>query len=105
MPNERMKASQLGICWPSRSRTSGSAIAPVRIPIAVIPTCTVEITRTGSSIRRSAARAPAWPASARGASAERRAVTTAYSPMTKNALPATSASTASTRRTSLICRG
>src|SRR5215216_7598822 len=50
---------------------------------------------------RRAARAPALPASARGASAARRAVTTAYSPITKNALPATSPSTASTRKRSL----
>ena len=49
------------------SRTSGSASAPARMPIAVMPTCTVEITRTGSSISRSAACAPAAPASARGA--------------------------------------
>ena len=54
--------------------------------MAVMPTCAVEITRTGSSISRSAARAPAEPASARGASAPRRAVTTVYSPITKKAL-------------------
>jgi hypothetical protein len=41
--------------------------------MAVMPTCTVEITRTGSSISRSAARAPDEPASARGAGAGRSA--------------------------------
>ena len=45
--NAITKPSQVGIASPSRSRTSGSPTAPVRIPIAVIPTCTVEITRTG----------------------------------------------------------
>src|SRR5829696_2668955 len=78
------------------SRTVGSASAPSKMPMAVIPTCTVEMTRTGSSISRSAARAPAEPASARGASAARRAVTTVYSPITKKAFAATSASTAMT---------
>src|SRR4051812_17709007 len=71
------------------------------MPIAVMPTCAVEMTRTGSSISRRAARAPALPASARGARAERRAVMTEYSPTTKNALAPTRPSTASMRRTSL----
>ena len=44
---------------------------------ALIPTCTVEITRTGSSSSRSAACAPREPASARACSATRRAVTIA----------------------------
>jgi hypothetical protein len=47
------------------------------MPIAVMPTCTVEMTRTGSSMSRSAACAPRPP---RPASAARLAVTTAYSP-------------------------
>src|SRR5688500_16024347 len=68
------------------------------MPIAVIPTCTVEITRTGSSISRSAARAPAL---SRAASAARRAVTTEYSPITKNAFAATRPRTARMRRRSL----
>src|SRR3954452_24959820 len=71
------------------------------MPTAVMPTWTVEITETGSSMSRSAAAARRLPASARGWSAARRAVTTEYSPMTKNALRATSPSTARTRRTSL----
>ena len=97
-----MNPTQVGTPSPSRSRTSGSPTAPVRMPIAVIPTCVVEMTRTGSSISRSAASAPRLPASARDRSAGRRAVTTVYSPITKNALPATSASTARIRRTSSI---
>src|SRR5215207_9760380 len=97
-----MYVSQPGSPSPRRFRTVGSASAPNRMPIAVMPTCTVEITRTGSSISRSAARAPAEPASARGTSAARRAVTIAYSPITKNALPATRTSTASTRSNSDI---
>ena len=66
-------------------------------PIAVIPTCTVEITRTGSSISRSADSAPFPP---RARSAPRRAVTIEYSPMTKNALPAIRASSATMRKRS-----
>ena len=60
-----MNPTQVGTPSPSRSRTSGSPTAPVRMPIAVIPTCVVEMTRTGSSISRSAASAPRLPASAR----------------------------------------
>ena len=52
------------------------------MPTAVIPTWTVEITRTGSSISRSAASAPLPP---RARSAPRRAVTIEYSPITKKA--------------------
>ena len=57
--------------------TAGSATAPVTIPRAVIPTWTVEMTRTGSSSRRIAAAAPRPLCAA--TSAERRTVTIAYS--------------------------
>ena len=77
--------AQCGSQSPIRSRTTGSPTAPVRMPMAVIPTWTVEITRTGSSISRSAASAPFPP---RARSAPRRAVTIEYSPITKKALPA-----------------
>ena len=79
-----MNDAQVGSQSPSRSRTTGSPTAPVRMPTAVIPTWTVEITRTGSSISRSAASAPLPP---RARSAPRRAVTIEYSPITKKALP------------------
>ena len=94
------KPTQCGTPSPSNRRIAGSPTAPVRIPSAVMPTWTVEITRTGSSISRSADAAPRLPASARAATADRRAVTTLYSPMTKKALPPTRASTTRMRRTS-----
>ena len=53
------KLTDRGIASPRSSPTSGSATAPVTIPTAVMPTCTVEMTRTGSSISRRAAAAPA----------------------------------------------
>jgi len=89
--------AQCGSQSPSRSRTKGSPTAPVRIPIAVIPTCTVEITRTGSSISRNAASAPLPP---RARSAPRRAVTIEYSPITKKALAPIRAARARMRKRS-----
>ena len=77
------------------ARIAGSPTAPVRMPIAVIPTWTVEITRTGSSISRSADSAPRPP---RARSGPRRAVTIEYSPITKKALPPISASRARMRK-------
>ena len=55
----------------------------------MIPTCTVEMNRTGSSISRSAVRAARFPRSARSSSRVRRAVTSAYSAATKIAFPST----------------
>ena len=87
------KPSQGDMPSPSKSRTSGSPTAPVRMARAVIPTWTVEMARTGSSMSRSAVLAPGCPASARSASGPRRAVTTLYSPITKKAFAPTRAST------------
>ena len=53
--------------------SSGSPMAPRRIADTVIPTWTVEMNRTGSSIRRSAVRAPRPPRSARSSRRLRRA--------------------------------
>ena len=69
---------------------SGSPIAPRAIPKTVIPTWTVEMNRTGSSIVSSAVRAARFPSSARSSSRVRRAVTSAYSAATKIALRSTS---------------
>ena len=44
-----------------RSEISGSPMAPMRIAKIVIPSCVLEMNRTGSSISRSAARAPRLP--------------------------------------------
>src|SRR4051812_32353271 len=68
---------------------------------AVMPTCTVEMTDTGSSISLSAAAARLLPARGGGGGAARRDVITEYSAITKNALRATSPRTARTRSRSL----
>src|SRR3954449_4752723 len=95
------KDAHVGSASPSRSRTAGSPTAPVRMATAVIPTCTVDITRTGSSCSLSAAAAPAEPASARDCRPTRRAVTMQYSQTTKNALAAISANSSRMRTESL----
>ena len=83
--------------------SSGSPMAPSRIPDTVIPTCTVLMNRTGSSIRRSALRAPTpLLLPARSSSRLRRAVTSAYSAATKIAFPNTSRKMTTTRRVVLI---
>ena len=81
-----------------RPESSGSPIAPSRIAEIVIPTWTVEMKRTGSSISRSAVRAPRPPRSARSSSRLRRAVTSAYSAVTKIAFPSTRRKTMTMRR-------
>src|SRR5215211_213735 len=96
MPKAIRKLIPPGSPPPSRSRTSGSPIARQDADRGD-PTCTVEMTPTGSSIRRSTAAARQLPASARPASTARRAVTTAYSPTTKKAFAPTRARTATTR--------
>ena len=62
----------------------------VAVPDTVIPTWTVEMKRTGSSMSRSAVRAPSPPRAARSSRRFRRAVTSAYSAATKIAFPSTS---------------
>jgi hypothetical protein len=80
----------VAISGSNTERNARSPTAPRRMPRAVIPICTVPITRTGSPCSRSATAAPLLPASARRSSAVRRAVTSAYSASTKNALATTS---------------
>ena len=84
--------------------TSGSPIAPSRIADTVIPTWTVEMNRTGSSISRSAVFAPRPPRAARSSSRLRRPVTSAYSAATKIAFPSTSRNTTTMRR-AVLTRG
>ena len=74
---------------------------PIAIPQTVIPTCTVLMNRTGSSIKRSARRAGSEFICSRR---PRRAVTSAYSAATKIAFASTSTSTRVTRRKSLMPR-
>ena len=98
--NAIAKASQPGM--PSkRSETSGPPMAPSMIPKIVMPTWTVLMNRTGSSISLRAVWAGRLPPSARGSRRLRRAVTSAYSAATKIAFPSTSRRTAMTRKNSL----
>ena len=87
-----------------RPEISGSPIAPMRIAKIVIPSCVEEMKRTGSSIKRSAARAPRLPRVARSSSRARRAVIRAYSAATKTALPNTRRNTTRMRRRTLTPR-
>ena len=82
--------------------TSGSPMAPRAIPTTVMPTCTVEMNRTGSSIILSAVRAARFPPSARSSRRDRRAVMSEYSAATKIAFRSTRKSTTRMRATSLI---
>ncbi len=84
--------------------SNGSPMAPRRIAKIVIPTCTVEMNRTGSSMSRSAVFAPRPPRSARSSSRDRRPVTRAYSAATKIAFPRTSRNTMTMRREVLTPR-
>ena len=77
-------------------------MAPSRIADTVMPTWTVEMKRTGSSIRRSAVRAPRPPRSARSSSLLLRAVTSAYSAATKIAFARTSRKMITMRSGTLI---
>ncbi len=81
-----------------RPESSGSPMAPSRIAETVIPICTVLMNRTGSSIRRSAVRAPSPPFSARSSRRFLRPVTSAYSAATKIAFANTSRKMMTTRR-------
>ena len=101
MAKASTKLTLRGTLSPSMLLTTGSDTAPVTIPSAVIPTWTVEMTRTGSSRSRLAASAPR---PRYFASVERRTVTIAYSAMTKNALAPISASTSRTRSASVMPR-
>ncbi len=85
-----------------RSERSGSPMAPTRIAKIVMPSCVLEMKRTGSSISRSAARAPRLPFAAPSSSRARRAVISAYSAATNTALPRTSSSTTMTRSGTLM---
>ena len=78
-------------------------MAPIAIPKTVIPTCTVLMNRTGSSMSRSA-RARAGCRVEPLLSRPRRAVTSAYSAATKTAFPSTSRNTMMMRRRSLTPR-
>ena len=84
--------------------SSGSPMAPSRIAKIVIPTWTVEMNRTGSSMRRSAVFAPRPPRSARSSRRDRRPVTRAYSAATKTAFPSTRRNTMTMRREVLTPR-
>ncbi len=79
-------------------------MAPSMIPKIVMPTCTVLMNRTGSSISLSAVSAARLPPSARGSRRLRRAVTSAYSAATKIAFPSTSRRIATMRPSSLTPR-
>ena len=80
---------------------SGSPRAPRRMPKTVIPTCTVEMKRTGSSSSLSAVLARRLPRFASSSSRPRRAVTSEYSAATKTAFPSTSRRMTTSRRESL----
>ena len=84
-----------------QSEMNGSPRAPRRIPKTVIPTCTVEMKRTGSSSNRRAVFARRLPRLASSSSRVRRAVTTEYSAATNTAFPSTSRRMMTTRRESL----
>ena len=60
-----------------------AAVAPVKIPIKVIPICIVDRNRPGLVAKVRAARAPRCPSSASGCSRARRTDTMASSDMTK----------------------
>ena len=67
--------------------------APAKMPIRVMPICTVERKLVGSSARRMARAAPRLPARAITSSRARRAETMASSDMAKKPLTTTSTST------------
>ncbi|HNR91571.1 MAG TPA: hypothetical protein PKO41_04000 [Dokdonella sp.] len=69
---------------PAKRAATGSAntvspTMPLRMPIEVMPICTVDMKRVGSCPNASAAAAPLSPRSARACRRERRAVTSAIS--------------------------
>ena len=104
MANETRKLTVPESGGSIRSEISGSPMAPTRIAKTVIPSCVALMKRTGSSMRRSATRAPRPPLSARSSSRARRAVMSAYSAATNTALPSTSRSTITIRTNTLMAR-
>ena len=100
--NEIRKATVFESGGSMSPESSGSPMAPSRIAKIVIPTCTVEMNRTGSSMRRSAVFAPRPPRSARSSRRDRRPVIRAYSAATKTAFPRTRRNTMTSLREVLM---
>ena len=101
MRNARTNASSSGIQSSKIRERNDAPIAPRRMLKTVMPTCTVEMKRTGSSSIVSAVLARRFPRLAISSRRGRRAVTSAYSAATKMAFPSTSRRMTRMRRESL----